>query len=501
MGNLFSFYSRGFPEDLDQVFIEHTEGSFITYRDLLDQSEKYANGFEALGLQAGERVSIQVSKSPEAVFIYLACLRSNLIFHPLNTAYKEKELSFFLKDAKPSVFICEQEVSDKIASLDVDQLPSNIYTLLPNQKGTIHDIKVSGDHEVQDCPEEQIAALLYSSGTTGKPKGIMLTHGNIGSNAHALKEAWQFKSDDCLLHALPIYHVHGLFVALGCALLSGSKVLWLDAFNPDEVIDALPNCTVMMGVPTYYTRLLSNEKIQKEVVKNIRIFISGSAPLLEETFDEFYLRTGHEIIERYGMTETNIISSNPVNGERKSGTVGACLPGQTLRIVDDGQNILGPNDVGNIQVKGPNVFNGYWNLPDKTKEDLSLDGFFNTGDKGFIDTKGYLSIVGRAKDMIISGGLNVYPKEVESVINEIEGVIESAVIGLPHDDLGEKVVAVIVRKKDSKITEGELISSLKSEIAGFKVPKNIILIEELPRNAMGKVQKNILRDIYAKMDL
>ena len=277
--------------------------------------------------------------------------------------------------------------------------------------------------------------------------------------------------------------------------------MWLDAFNPDEVIDTLPKCTVMMGVPTYYTRLLSNEKLQKEVVKNIRIFISGSAPLLEDTFDEFYLRTGHEIIERYGMTETNIISSNPVNGERKSGTVGACLPGQTLRIVDDGQNILGPNDVGNIQVKGPNVFNGYWNLPDKTKEDLSLDGFFNTGDKGFIDTKGYLSIVGRAKDMIISGGLNVYPKEVESVINEIEGVIESAVIGLPHDDLGEKVVAVIVRKKESKITEGELISSLKSEIAGFKVPKNIILIEELPRNAMGKVQKNILRDIYAKMDL
>ena len=277
--------------------------------------------------------------------------------------------------------------------------------------------------------------------------------------------------------------------------------MWLDAFNPDEVIDALPNCTVMMGVPTYYTRLLSNEKLQKEVVKNIRIFISGSAPLLEETFDEFYLRTGHEIIERYGMTETNIISSNPVNGERKSGTVGACLPGQILRIVDDGQNILGPNDVGNIQVKGPNVFNGYWNLPDKTKEDFSKDGFFNTGDKGFIDAEGYLSIVGRAKDMIISGGLNVYPKEVESVINEIEGVIESAVIGLPHDDLGEKVVAVIVRKKESKITEGELISSLKSEIAGFKVPKNIILIEELPRNAMGKVQKNILRDIYAKMDL
>ena len=499
MGNLFSSYSKGFPEDLNQVFIEHIEGSIITYQDLLDQSEKYANGFKALGLQAGDRVSIQVSKSPEVVFIYLACLRSNLIFHPLNTAYKEKELSFFLNDAKPSVFICEQEVSERIASLDIDQLPSNIYTLLPNQKGTIHDIKVSGNHEVQDCPDEQIAALLYSSGTTGKPKGIMLTHGNIGSNAYALKEAWQFKSDDCLLHALPIYHVHGLFVALGCAFLSGSKVLWLDTFNLDEAVNALPNCTVMMGVPTYYTRLLSNEKLNKEVVKNIRIFISGSAPLLEETFDEFYLRTGHEIIERYGMTETNIISSNPVNGERKSGTVGVCLKGQALRIVDDGQNILGLDDIGNIQVKGPNVFKGYWNLPEKTKEDFGTDNFFSTGDKGFIDAEGYLTIVGRAKDMIISGGLNVYPKEVESVINEIEGVIESAVIGLPDDDLGEKVVAVIVKKDQSQITESELISSLKTQIAGFKVPKKIILIEELPRNAMGKVQKNILRDIYAKM--
>jgi len=499
MGNLFSSYSKGFPEDLNRVFIEHIEGSIITYRDLLDQSEKYANGFKALGLQAGDRVSIQVSKSPEVVFIYLACLRSNLIFHPLNTAYKEKELSFFLNDAKPSVFICEQEVSDKIASLDIDQLPSNIYTLLPNQKGTIHDIKVPGNHEVQDCPEEQIAALLYSSGTTGKPKGIMLSHGNIGSNAHALKEAWQFTSDDCLLHALPIYHVHGLFVALGCALLSGSKVLWLDTFNPDAVVNALPNCTVMMGVPTYYTRLLSNEKLNKEVVKNIRIFISGSAPLLEETFDEFYIRTGHEIIERYGMTETNIISSNPVNGERKSGTVGVCLKAQALRIVDEGQNILGLDDIGNIQVKGPNVFKGYWNLPEKTKEDFGTDNFFSTGDKGFLDAEGYLTIVGRAKDMIISGGLNVYPKEVESVINEIEGVIESAVIGLPDDDLGEKVVAVIVRKDQSQITESEVISSLKTQIAGFKVPKKIILIEELPRNAMGKVQKNILRDIYAKM--
>ena len=257
----------------------------------------------------------------------------------------------------------------------------------------------------------------------------------------------------------------------------------------------------MMGVPTYYTRLLANEKLNDEVVKNIRIFISGSAPLLQETFDQFHLATGHKILERYGMTETNIISSNPVNGERKSGTVGLCLTGQALRIVDDNDNILGPDDIGNIQVKGPNVFNGYWNLPEKTKEDFSADNFFNTGDKGFIDQDGYLTIVGRTKDMIISGGLNVYPKEIESVINEIEGVIESAVIGLPDDDLGEKVVAVIVREEKTKITEGDLILSLKNNIAGFKVPKNIIAVEELPRNTMGKVQKNILRDIYAKMNL
>ena len=501
MGNLYLAYREGFPENLDKVFIHQKNNSSISYKDLEDYSAQYANGFEKLGLEPGDRVSVQVSKSPEVIYIYLACLRANLIFHPLNTAYKETELSFFLEDAKPSVFICEQEIFDNIASLKLTTAPKDIFTLLPDQQGTIYDIKEEGAHTINDCSNNHTATLLYSSGTTGKPKGIMLSHGNIKSNAHALKDTWEFKPDDCLLHALPIYHVHGLFVALGCVLLSGSKVFWLDAFNPDDVIDALPNCTVMMGVPTYYTRLLANEKLNDEVVKNIRIFISGSAPLLQETFDQFHLATGHKILERYGMTETNIISSNPVNGERKSGTVGLCLTGQALRIVDDNDNILGPDDIGNIQVKGPNVFNGYWNLPEKTKEDFSADNFFNTGDKGFIDQDGYLTIVGRTKDMIISGGLNVYPKEIESVINEIEGVIESAVIGLPDDDLGEKVVAVIVREEKTKITEGDLISSLKNNIAGFKVPKNIIAVEELPRNTMGKVQKNILRDIYAKMNL
>ena len=498
MGNLFSSYSKGFPEDLNRVFIEHTEGSIITYRDLLDQSEKYANGFKALGLQAGDRVSIQVSKSPEVVFIYLACLRSNLIFHPLNTAYKEKELSFFLNDAKPSVFICEQEVSDKIASLDIDQLPSNIYTLLPNQKGTIHDIKVPGNHEVQDCPEEQIAALLYSSGTTGKPKGIMLSHGNIGSNAHALKEAWQFTSDDCLLHALPIYHVHGLFVALGCAFLSGSKVFWLDTFNPDAVVNALPNCTVMMGVPTYYTRLLSNEKLNKEVVKNIRIFISGSAPLLEETFDEFYIRTGHEIIERYGMTETNMITSNPYNGERRPGTVGKPLPDVEIQINDSQtgrENADG--EIGMIEVRGPNVFKGYWNMPDKTALELKENGFFITGDLGKLSSDGYLSIVGREKDLIISGGYNVYPKEIEDVLNEIEKIDETAVFGISDNDFGERVVAAVVMAENESFDKSETEIFVNDKLARYKQPKEYFVLKSLPRNSMGKVQKNELRKKFS----
>ena len=307
---------------------------------------------------------------------------------------------------------------------------------MPEEGESIQLIKREGDHEVVDCSKDHTAALLYSSGTTGKPKGIMLTHGNIGSNASALKEAWNFTQEDCLLHALPIYHVHGLFVALGCVLISGSRVLWMDTFNVEKVQEMLPKCSVMMGVPTYYTRLLSSSNFNRDTTANIRVFISGSAPLLEDTFNEFYLRTGHYILERYGMTETNIICSNPIEGKRRPGTVGLPLDGQKLRIVDDSFNNLSINEIGNIQVHGPNVFNGYWNLPDKTKEDFSADNFFNTGDKGFIDQDGYLTIVGRSKDMIISGGLNVYPKEIESLIDDIEAVRESAVIGLKDDDLG-----------------------------------------------------------------
>ncbi len=496
MENLYLRYREGFPKDLSTPCIELKDGSIISYKDLEVQSSQYANGFSNLGLKPGDRISVQVNKSPEVLYIYLACLRSNLIFHPLNTAYKDHELSFLLEDADPALFICEKEVYEKIDSLNLKHPPSHIFTIQIQDKDSIQAIKLAGIHEVVDCSEEDTAALLYSSGTTGRPKGIMLTHGNIGTNAMSLKEAWEFTANDCLLHALPIYHVHGLFVALGCVFLSGSKMLWLDNFEVNEVLNQLPKCTVMMGVPTYYTRLINNKGLTSKITQNLRIFISGSAPLLEETFMDFYSITGHKILERYGMTETNIISSNPISGKRKSGTVGLPLEGQQVRIINNDGEPVGADEIGNIQVKGPNVFKGYWKLAQKSKEDFSLDNYFNTGDQGYFDEDGYLIIVGRNKDMIISGGLNVYPKEIESFIDKIEGVYESAVIGLEDADFGERVVAVIVKDENSKVIEENIISDMKLQMAGYKVPKQIFFSNELPRNAMGKVQKNFLRDKY-----
>ena len=496
MENLYLRYREGFPKDLSRPCIELKDGSILTYKDLEDQSSQYANGFSNLGLKPGDRVSVQVNKSPEVLYLYLACLRANLIFHPLNTAYKDNELSFLLEDANPSLFICEKEVYEKVDTLNLKHPPNHVFTIQIQDKDSIQAIKLAGIHEVVDCSEEDTAALLYSSGTTGRPKGIMLTHGNIGSNAMSLKDAWEFTANDCLLHALPIYHVHGLFVALGCVFLSGSKMLWLDSFEVDEVLTQLPKCTVMMGVPTYYTRLINNKGLTSKVTRNLRLFISGSAPLLEETFVDFNSITGHKILERYGMTETNIISSNPINGKRKSGTVGLPLDGQQVRIVNNDDEPVGVDEIGNIQVKGLNVFKGYWKRTQKSNEDFSLDNYFNTGDQGYFDQDGYLIIVGRNKDMIITGGLNVYPKEIESFIDKIEGVHESAVIGLEDADFGERVVAVIVRDEESKVLEENIISDMKVQMAGFKVPKQIYFTNELPRNAMGKVQKNLLRDKY-----
>ena len=451
-----------------------------------------------LGLSEGDRVTVQVDKCIEMVYLYLACVRSNIIFHPLNPAYKEKELSYFLDDAKPSLFISNEETISSISDLSLEHSIDHLFVLNNDGSGNFSDISTSEDNYITvACSDDDIAALLYSSGTTGKPKGIMLSHGNISSNAESLVKAWGFQESDCLLHALPIYHVHGLFVALGCVFMTGSKLKWLESFDADVVLKSIPECTVMMGVPTYYTRLLKRDLLDSKLTEGIRLFISGSAPLLEETFNEFNQRTNHQILERYGMTETNMNTSNPLKGDRKPGTVGLPLEDVQVRVVDEENNVLSQGEIGNLQIKGPNVFKGYWEMPEKTKEDFSKDGFFNTGDKGLIDEGGYVSIIGRSKDMIISGGLNVYPKEIESLIDKIEGVLESAVIGLSDEDLGEKVVAVIVSEESKTLGEKKVISEIKDQLAGFKAPKEVKFIDQLPRNAMGKVQKNILRETFS----
>ena len=497
-GNLYTSYKEGFKNNLEGQFLYDDKGLNVTYRELDSETAKLANGLKELGLSEGDRVTVQVDKCIEMVYLYLACVRSNIIFHPLNPAYKEKELSYFLDDAKPSLFISNEETISSISDLSLEHSIDHLFVLNNDGSGNFSDISTSEDNYITvACSDDDIAALLYSSGTTGKPKGIMLSHGNISSNAESLVKAWGFQESDCLLHALPIYHVHGLFVALGCVFMTGSKLKWLESFDADVVLKSIPECTVMMGVPTYYTRLLKRDALAHELTKQIRLFISGSAPLLEETFHEFYQRTNHQILERYGMTETNMNTSNPLKGNRKPGTVGLPLEDVQVRVVDEENNLLSQGEIGNLQIKGPNVFKGYWEMPEKTKEDFSKDGFFNTGDKGLIDEGGYVSIIGRSKDMIISGGLNVYPKEIEFLIDKIDGVLESAVIGLSDEDLGEKVVAVIVSEESKTLDEKKVISEIKDQLAGFKAPKEVKFIDQLPRNAMGKVQKNILRETFS----
>ena len=497
-GNLYNSYKEGFKNNLEGQFLYDDKGLNVTYRELDSETAKLANGLKELGLSEGDRVTVQVDKCIEMVYLYLACVRSNIIFHPLNPAYKEKELSYFLDDAKPSLFISNEETISSISDLSLEHSIDHLFVLNNDGSGNFSDISTSEDNYITvACSDDDIAALLYSSGTTGKPKGIMLSHGNISSNAESLVKAWGFQESDCLLHALPIYHVHGLFVALGCVFMTGAKLKWLESFDADVVLKSIPECTVMMGVPTYYTRLLKRDLLDSKLTEGIRLFISGSAPLLEETFNEFNQRTNHQILERYGMTETNMNTSNPLKGKRKPGTVGLPLEDVQVRVVDEENNELSQGEIGNLQIKGPNVFKGYWEMPEKTKEDFSKDGFFNTGDKGLIDEGGYVSIIGRSKDMIISGGLNIYPKEIESLIDKIEGVLESAVIGLSDEDLGEKVVAVIVSEESKTLGEKKVISEIKDQLAGFKAPKEVKFIDQLPRNAMGKVQKNILRETFS----
>ncbi len=476
-------------------------GRSYTYQDIDRESARLARFLVERGIKTGDRVSVQVDKSPFALSLYLACLRGGFVFHPLNPSYQPAELEYFLGNAAPTLVVCDSRKLTAIQPLAENAGINQVLTLDGDGHGSLFDLSrdTASDPILVPRDTNDLAALLYSSGTTGVPKGIMLTHGNLLSNALSLVAAWEFSDQDRLLHALPMFHVHGLFISLGCVLLSGASMRWLDAFDTATVISSLPECTVMMGVPTYYTRLLNNADFTAAVTKNVRIFFSGSAPLLEETFAAFESRTGHRILERYGMTETNVITGSPLNGERRPGTVGVPIPDVQIRIVDDSGGDLPPDEVGNIQVRGPNVFAGYWQLPDKTAEDFTDDGFFNTGDKGKISDDGYTSIVGRAKDIVITGGLNVYPKEVELFIDDLDGVKESAIIGVPHADFGEAVVAVIVRDSKGTIDEESVIRSAKESLADFKIPKHVVFIDELPRNSMAKVQKNILRDTYGEL--
>ena len=496
--NLYTHFSRQMTARAGKELLCTGDGRSYSYRDVDQGSARLARFLTDLGVSAGDRVSVQVEKSPEMLMLYLACLRAGLVFHPLNMAYTAGELDYFLHNAEPSVVICDPAHEAAIKQIADAAGTRFIFTLDGDGNGSLfaRSADTPADFGIVARAADDLAALLYSSGTTGVPKGIMLTHANLLRNTEALVEAWGFTKDDRLLHALPIFHVHGLFVAIGCVLLSGASMRWLPAYNARKVMAFLPECTVLMGVPTYYTRLLALASFTSKTASNVRLFISGSAPLLEETFIEFESRTGHRILERYGMTETNMNTSNPLNGERKPGTVGPPLPGVEVRITDDDGNVLPVGEIGNLQVRGPNVFIGYWKMPDKTAEDFTADGFFNTGDKGRIDEDGYVSIVGRAKDMVITGGLNVYPKEIELFIDDLPEVSESAVIGVPHADFGEGVVAVVVPESISDVSESDIVEACRKDLANFKVPKRVVFVDELPRNTMAKVQKNVLRETY-----
>lgn len=474
-----------------------------SYQDVFDVSARLANTLVDLGVQPGDRVAVQVPKSLEAIMLYLAAVRSGAVFLPLNTGYTVSEIEYFLENASPSLFICDPDKRDDFVSLaqklDIRLETLGVWKNHEDSAGSIADIGLEASTKFENVERtaSDLGAILYTSGTTGRSKGAMLTHDNLLSNAKTLVDYWNFSKDDVLLHALPIFHTHGLFVATNTTLMSGSSLIFLGGFSNDSVIEHLPNSTVLMGVPTFYTRLVNDERFNKQLVNHMRLFISGSAPLLAETHIEFEELTGHRILERYGMTETNMSTSNPYNGERRAGTVGFPLPNVNIRIVDaeNGQT-LPVGEIGSLEVKGPNVFAGYWQMPEKTKEEFRDDGFFVTGDLATMDADGYIQIVGRSKDLIISGGYNIYPKELELLLDEQEGVLESAVIGVPHPDFGEGVVAVLVAKPDVDLSEDIILASLSNDIAKFKQPKRIIVLDELPRNTMGKVQKNILRDNY-----
>ena len=509
--NLFSALRAGFPADLDGIAIETGDSPtgqahtplYYTWRDLDRASAKLANLLDGLQLPTGSRIAVQTEKSVEALMLYLAVLRAGHVFLPLNTAYQAAEIEYFIGNAEPAVVVCSPKSFSWVSRIAFKARTAHVFTLGDDRSGSLLEraAHCSEVHEPARKSAEDLAAILYTSGTTGRSKGAMLSHGNLLSNAQVLQRYWGWQPDDVLIHALPIFHVHGLFVASHGALLNGSRMIWFAKFDPRACIARFGDATVFMGVPTLYVRMLAEARLTPAACAHMRLFIAGSAPLLAETFNDWRMRTGHTIVERYGMSETVMLTSNPYDptqGERRAGTVGFPLPGVAVRVRDDQGRACATGDIGGIEVNGPNVFRGYWRMPEKTRDEFSTDDqgrpWFKTGDVGMIDARGRVSIVGRSKDLIISGGYNVYPAEIEGTLNDLPGVMESAVIGVPHPDFGEGVVAVLVAKPGARLDSAAIMAELKGRIANFKVPKHMFIVDDLPRNAMGKVQKNVLRE-------
>lgn len=478
----------------DSVFAQIPGGDPVTFGALFAGAERMASALAEQGVRPGDRVAVQVAKTIQAIELYLGTVMAGAVFLPLNTAYTTPEVAYFLGDAEPAVVVCDPARAEEIRGIAGG---AQVLTLDEAGQGSLRDLAEAQAPGFQAIARgaDDLAAILYTSGTTGRSKGAMLSHDNLSSNSEVLRDYWRFTAEDVLIHALPIFHTHGLFVATNVALLAGAQVIFLPGFDADAILESMPRATALMGVPTFYTRLLADPRLTRERAANMRLFISGSAPLLVETHRQWEARTGHRILERYGMTETNMSCSNPYDGERRAGTVGFPLPGVEARImVEEREAEVG--EVGVLEVRGRNVFKGYWQMPEKTAEELRPDGWFITGDLASVDADGYVTIVGRAKDLIISGGFNVYPKEVEEVIDDMEGVVESAVIGVPHPDFGEGVVAVVV-PSDPGLTEEAVMAGLAGRLAKFKQPKRVVLVDALPRNTMGKVQKKALREQYA----
>ena len=506
--NLFSALRAAFPADWDRVAVETDSGLVYSWRDLDRATAMMANLLASLNLAPGARVAVQVEKSVEAMMLYLATLRAGLVFLPLNTAYQSAEIEYFITNAEPAVVVCSKKNFGWVSQIAFKAGTQSVFTLDDDRSGSLLEraAHCSDQHTPASVGADDLAAILYTSGTTGRSKGAMLTHDNLLSNAVVLKDYWGWRSEkdggDVLVHALPIFHVHGLFVALHGALINGSKIIWLNKFDPKLAIAKFAEATVFMGVPTLYVRMLAEPTLTPQACSHMRLFISGSAPLLIETFRDWQQRAGHTILERYGMSETAMLTSNPYRAdarhagqsERRGSTVGFPLPGVGLRVRGEGGQDLAAGEIGSIEVKGPNVFKGYWRMPEKTAEEFTADGWFKTGDVGLVDERGYVNIVGRSKDLIISGGYNVYPAEIEGYINDMPGVAESALVGVPHPDFGEVGVVVLTLKTGAQLAGDAVLAALKSKLANFKIPKRCFVVAELPRNTMGKVQKNVLRD-------